>query len=410
MPEIKADIVIVGAGIAGLWTFAELRQRGYDVLLLASGGVGGTQTLAAQGIIHSGLKYALTGKVNKLAHSISAMPDVWLDSLRGEGPVDLTAARMAADSQQLLIPGGLVGSMVSGLTKRMLGRDVFEISRGDWPVGLTDTGFNGTAIHMSEPVLDIPSVVRALAGAAPDAVRSVETGNPSTAIGPPVSLLDTTQLDRGILGTPAATINASCFIFTSAEGNHPLARAAKQEGQLKTQHRPLLMGFLKPAPFDLFVHLVGTSEKPIATITTHTMQTGERVWYLGGQVAEREKDADPALVLSAIRKASAKYLPDINLADFEFAVYPVDRVEGKSESKGWMPDTPTIHDAGNALYCWPTKLTFAPLLSRMLLPKLEEKGVRPSNTQNDYSALPAADFALPPWDTVTWQRAGEFPS
>jgi len=407
MPEVKTDIVIVGAGIAGLWTFAELRKRGYDVLLLASGGVGGTQTLAAQGIIHSGLKYALTGKVNKLAHSISAMPDVWLDSLRGEGPVDLTAARMAASSQQLLIPGGLVGSMVSGLTKRMLGRDVYEIPRGDWPVGLPDTGFNGTAIHMSEPVLDIPSVVRALAGASPDSVRSVSAKDGSSASESSAELFDTTQLDKGILVTPTATIKASCFIFTSAEGNHPIARAAKHDEHLKTQKRPLLMGFLKPAPFDLFVHLVGTSEKPIATITTHTTHAGERVWYLGGQVAERDKDAAPESVLSAIRKAFAKYLPKIDLAEFEFAVYPVDRVEGKSESKGWMPDTPTIHDAGNALYCWPTKLTFAPLLARMLLPKLEEKGVSPSNAQGDYSALTPAEFAPPPWDTVTWDRANK---
>jgi len=44
---------------------------------------------------------------------------------------------------------------------------------------------------------------------------------------------------------------------------------------------------------------------------------------------------------------------------------------------------------------------------RMLLPKLEEKGVSPSNAQGDYSALTPAEFAPPPWDTVTWDRANK---
>ena len=70
---IKPDIVIFGAGIAGLWTFHSLKKMGYDVLLLERESIGGGQTIASQGIIHSGLKFSLAGKVNKLAKSISAM-------------------------------------------------------------------------------------------------------------------------------------------------------------------------------------------------------------------------------------------------------------------------------------------------------------------------------------------------
>lgn len=407
VPNAQTDIVIVGAGIAGLWAFAELRQRGYDVLLLEAGGVGGVQSLAAQGIIHSGLKYALTGKVSKLAQSISAMPDVWLDSLRGHGPVDLTTAHIAANSQQLLIPAGLVGNMVKGLTKRMLGRDVYEIAKADWPVGVTNAGFRGSAVHMSEPVLDIPSVVRALAAAAPNAIRSLTTTSQTSEQRADGHGLDASQIDQGILNVAGTEIRASCFVFTAAEGNRPLATASNHADGLRTQRRPLLMGLLKPAPYDLFVHLVGTSEKPIATITTHQTEQSERVWYLGGQVAECEKDAKPRMVLNAIQKAFAKYLPAIKLSDFEFAVLPVDRIEGKSESKGWMPDTPTIHDKGNALYCWPTKLTFAPLLTRTLLEKLEQKRIEPRGENGDFSSLPLAHFAKAPWDTVNWQAAAE---
>ena len=66
--------VVFGAGIAGLWAFNRLKGAGYNALLLESNRIGCGQTIASQGILHSGLKYAIAGKVNKLAKSISALP------------------------------------------------------------------------------------------------------------------------------------------------------------------------------------------------------------------------------------------------------------------------------------------------------------------------------------------------
>ena len=90
------DVLIIGAGIAGLWTFNHLKSLGYDVLLLEKQSIGCGQTIAAQGIIHSGLKFSLAGKVNTLAKTISAMPDRWRDALQGNGQVDLSAAYLSA--------------------------------------------------------------------------------------------------------------------------------------------------------------------------------------------------------------------------------------------------------------------------------------------------------------------------
>ena len=116
------DIAIFGAGIAGLWTFARLKRAGYDVLLLEREAIGFGQTIASQGIVHSGLKYSLAGKLNETARSISAMPDRWRAALRGEGEVDLSDARTSADSQFLLIPGGLLG----GRRQRLFGNRLFD--------------------------------------------------------------------------------------------------------------------------------------------------------------------------------------------------------------------------------------------------------------------------------------------
>ncbi|MCD8562499.1 MAG: FAD-binding oxidoreductase [Alphaproteobacteria bacterium] len=380
MAQYNTDIVIIGAGIAGLWTYRHLKSLGYDVLLLEKDSIGAGQTLASQGIIHSGLKYAFAGQVSALAQSISAMPDLWRAALKGEGPVDLSAARVNANSQILLVPAGLMGGLVKLVTKRVLGGHVREISKTDWPEAVKNTGFQGSLIYMDEPVLDIPSVIHALAG---------ESSGVRLAADPL-----TTLEQHGIL--------ARKIIVTAAGGNSLLAHSLGHDEGLQTQKRPLLMGMLTPAPFELYAHLVGPSDKPVATITTHKRGDGSLVWYLGGGVAERAKDSDPQDVIDAALAGFKKYMPGLDLSNLKWATLPIDRVEGKSDKDGWLPDTPTIHSVGDTLYCWPTKLTFAPLLAERITGILEKENIKPSGARNDWSFLPPAPFAQAPWETAEW--------
>ena len=73
---LKVDVLIVGGGIAGLWLLAELRAKGYQVIL-ASDELGKGQTIASQGIIHGGTKYALSGKLTGATLAIGDMPRLW---------------------------------------------------------------------------------------------------------------------------------------------------------------------------------------------------------------------------------------------------------------------------------------------------------------------------------------------
>jgi len=385
--KTNIDIVIIGAGIAGLWAHYVLRSRGYNCLLLESEAIGAGQTLASQGIIHSGLKYAFAGKVNKLAQSISAMPDLWRSALRGEGDVDLSAARMNASSQYLLIPKGFMGGLVKLVTRQALGGNVHEVPHDEWPAEIAGSGFKGSVIFMDEPVLDIESVIRALAQPYQDSIRKIDTPDDV----------------NGFLARN--NITARRIIYTAAGSNHMAAIAQDHGAGLKTQKRPLLMGFMHPAPFECYAHLVGRSDKPVATITTHKMSDGTLCWYLGGGVAERDKDANPQDVYKAAIKGFKKYLPHIDLSQAKWSTLPIDRIEGKSEADGWMPDTPTIHSAHDHIYCWPTKLTFAPLLSQRLVEKLEADDIKPSGAQHDFSVLPPAPFADAPWNKTKWESA-----
>ncbi|MGB4056527.1 MAG: FAD-dependent oxidoreductase [Alphaproteobacteria bacterium] len=363
MNDKKADIIIYGAGIAGLWTLNRLKKLGYDVLLIESQAIGGIQTIASQGIIHSGLKYVLGGKINPLARAISAMPDIWREALKGNGSIDLSQAKIAAESQHLLIPKGMIGEIVKIGAKNFFGR---EVARENWPNTLRDSGFNGSIVDMGEPVLDIPSAIRALTEPHKNSIRASGKG-----------------------------ITAKKYIYTAANGN--------DVSGVETQRRPLLMGLLKNAPFPLWAHLVGASEKPIATITTHKTSEGILTWYLGGQVAERAKESNPEEVYKAIRNALTKYLPALDQNNFEWAVLPIDRVEAKP-GKGFMPDTPIIHNNGDTLYAWPTKLTFAPMMADTIIEELTKDNIFPSHTQSDWSFLPEVPYATPPWDTAQWKK------
>lgn len=386
----RADIVIFGAGIAGLWLLHSLKSRGYNVLLLETHEIGGGQSISSQGIIHSGLKYTLAGKISELARTISKMPDRWRDALAGQGHVNLKSARMNASHQQLMIPGSVMGQMMKFAARQTLGKES-EISSD-----LRNAGFTGSIIDMSEPVLDIPSVIEAMAAPYQNLIRQI--GNDVT--------LETDGENIKAVSWQGERVEADLFIFSSAAGNAQIAKRLGHDQSLKTQHRPLLMGMLKDAPFPLYAHFVGLSEKPVATITTHMARDGSRVWYLGGQVAERAKEDDPRAVYDACTQAFKTYLPQFDVSDMEFAALPIDRVEGASGMSGWMPDTPTIHTAGNALYAWPTKLTFAPMLADMVEENLQKMQIKPSGNQSDWRHLSwkPATLAKAPWDKAEWTK------
>ena len=389
----KADLIICGAGIAGLWLFNRLKREGYNVLMLERNAIGCGQTIASQGIIHSGLKYAFAGQINTLARSISDMPNLWRDALRGEGPVDLSAARVMANSQFLLIPSGFMGSLIGLVTKKALGNNVHELARSEWPDHLAQTGFKGSVIYMDEPVLDVASTLRALAMHYMDSIRCADILSAEWALRP----------DGGIdhIRIGNETICADHYVFTAAAANEILAKKLNHDSGLETQARPLLMGLIHNAPYELYAHCVGPSDKPVMTITTHKTNDGSLVWYLGGNVAERPKNADPRDVYRAARKGFEKYMPGVDLSNVTWSTLPIDRIEGKSRTTGHLPDTPTLHVTGNAIYAWPTKLTFAPMLAN----QVRERIGAPSGTTTDWSFLTPCPITQTPWDITEWTAA-----
>ena len=386
----KADIVIFGAGIAGCWLHNLFSAKGYNVLLLEKTMIGGSQSVGSQGIVHSGLKFLFGGSTSELSESISAMPDRWKKALRGEGDVDLSDTEVTCETQYLYIPKGFMGGFLKLLTKRTMVGNAKDLDPKDWPEPVKQSGFKGRVVYMDEPVLNVPSLIKNLCAPYQDAVRKYESCE--------FVLKDDGSIDKAIVD--GHEIEADRFLFTAAEGNIEIARANGHDEGIETQHRPLLMGMMKNAPYPLFGHCVSASFRPAASITSHKAADGSWVWYMGAAVAEFTKEEDPNTIYDLGRKAIKEYLPNVDLSGVEWSVYPVDRVESKTTT-GWIPDTPTIHNVQNAYYCWPTKLTFAPILGDLMLEKI---GVTPSHEKTDWSFLEEAEYRPAPWDDTEWTK------
>jgi len=110
---VSVDVLIMGGGIAGLWTLARLKQAGYKAVLLESEALGAGQTRFAQGIIHGGTKYALTGKLTASSEAVADMPALWRSCYEGKGVLDLSKAMLLSDAHYLWSTSSLT-SRVSG--------------------------------------------------------------------------------------------------------------------------------------------------------------------------------------------------------------------------------------------------------------------------------------------------------
>ncbi len=389
--KINTDMLIFGGGIAGLWTAARLKAAGYAVVVVTDQGVGGGQTLASQGIIHAGLKYALLGQVNDMAKLVAGLAADWQAAIAGTGDIDLRGTRLLARTQHLLMPGGLIGMLAGVMGHAAIGQGVGKLAAKDWPGGLKDLGFKGSVIHMDEPGIDVPSLLEVFAKLLAGKIYTV----------PPTGLTLNRRTDGSVDSVTIGDIEitAQRYIGAAAAGNEQLA--AQSGVALPVQHRPLRMLLIKGQLPQLFLHGVGSSFRPLFTISAHPAADGDTVWYIGGQVAEDAVHQDAQTVRHNTQKALRDYFPKLDFSDKLWAVHDVTRVESQ-HPQGWLPDKPVTYRHHNMIFAWPNKLTFAPLLARDILQQLQRNNITPQAPVTPLP-LPIATMAPTIWDDKPWQ-------
>jgi glycerol-3-phosphate dehydrogenase len=376
--RLDVDAVIFGGGVAGLWLLDHLRERGYAVVLLEAFALGAGQTVAAQGIIHGGLKYTLDGVFSASAGSIAEMPLVWRDALDGKRRPDLRNTRVRAQWCHLWRTDALMSRL--GMLGARAGLKVkpTKLGKDDWPAALRDCP--GDVFRLDEQVIDPVSLVTDLAAQHRDRILAYDIER--TQLSPDEIVLDT-----------ALTIRPRHVVLTAGSGNSEL-RVRLGLGLQAMQRRPLHMVMVRGAELaELNGHCTDGSKTRV-TITTDRDRAGRTVWQVGGQVAENGVDLEPAELVEHAKRELVACLPAFDPGRVQYATYRIDRAEAFAGGK--RPDDVSVIVDGSVITAWPTKLALAPRLAFEI-----ENRLGPPAGLGD--AVPPAglrrpDVALAPWD------------
>ena len=387
---VELDVAVLGGGIAGLWLLARLRALGFDAALFEKNSLGHGQTIASQGIIHSGVKYTFDGVSRPQTEALSSMPKIWMDCIAGRGEVDLRGTEILAQHQLMFTTGGLLNRVAGALATKAMRSDVNTVERADWPAVFDAREFGGKIYRLEEPVLAAKTVLAALgrAGAHRAGVKAIRrAGGRVTEI-----VFDDANETR---------LAPRACIFTSGAGNEWFAEQIGFEKTKVAQRRPLRMFLARGLPHKLFAHCLVPEPKPRVTVTTHELG-GENVWYLGGNIAEKAVGMSDDAALRWAHSEMTDLFPWLEWKRVRWAIHDVDRAEPLANKL--LPSGPTLTTVGNAALAWPTKLALAPALTMQALRWLEQQGVTPSHRSTALS-LPAATPARYPWEEVReWKQ------
>lgn len=389
MPSvISTDVLIVGAGVAGLWLNARLRRQGYSTVLVERDSLGGGQTLKSQGIIHGGAKYALHGALTGASEAIADMPRRWREALAGSGELDLSGVRLLSEAHYLWSPGTLAGNLTSFFASKAVRGRVDQVKGEQLPPALQDRAFKGKVYRLAELVIDVPSLLDHLATLAGDSLLAGERIEP---------LREGDELVG--LRVDGREIRAQRVVLSAGAGNAELLTALGLS-QPAMQTRPLHMVLAKgPSLKPLYAHCLGGGPKPRVTVTTHPAADGQWVWYLGGDLAEADGVArEPDAQVAAAKKEVASLLPWVDLSQVRWATLRVDRAE-PAQSGLVRPDNAFLAEQQRLLVGWPTKLALAPDFADRVMASLTRDGITPGACST-LPELPKPPIAPPVWEQL----------
>lgn len=362
----RTDVVVIGGGISGLWLRAVLTRSGYGVTLIDRGPLGDGQTMHSQGILHRGVKYAFSESAREASGLLKAAGDRWDQAMRGEGVVDLRGVASPSPTTYLWTVGTL-DSLTAWTASKAMRSAVREVGRSGFPPVFAGAPGSARVWSVDEPVVDPGSLLNRLLAQGEGAIlrgRVVRlTENP-----------DGSGVEVGVSSgdDPARRFvnSASCVVCAAGEGNRELLGLWAGGDAGACQVRPLRMAMIDGAPFDLYGHCPRPgSDKPRLTVTTGD-RGGSRVWYVGGDVAERGVGQSPAAFHDSIRSEIGRCLPWLQFPGARIASVAINRAEGRTPN-GQRPDGPVVRSFGRVVAVWPTKLALAPIAADMAVKEIQ---------------------------------------
>jgi len=412
----QCEIIIIGAGIAGLWLGAHLRRIGYRCILLENRACGFGQTVASQGIIHGGTKYNLGGHATRSARALARMPSIWQSCLEGGDTPDLSCAKMLSAHQYLCSTGSISSRFTAFAARAVMQSKMVCIRGDDVPSFLQRESFDGTVYQLNEPVLAVPSLLRALVDGVPRG-QLIKVNDEKGFELEDVSDDGVCVLIRDECHE-ARRLRCQAIVFTAGLGNEEL-QLQTGGATVPTQRRPLHMVMVRfPENIannipPIYTHFLGAGSLPRVTITTHISErNGDLILYLGGEIAESGVHTDHVAHIRNAQQLLHELLPYLPYEQARWATWRVDRAEPR-QAKGKRPDSCVAEMRGRIITAWPTKLALAPHLAQQVGDLLRQRGIVPGgedgagvvNTDDEIvSDWLRPMVAAPPWDRedVIW--------
>lgn len=400
---IQTDIVILGGGIAGLWLLNRLRQEGYEVILIEKSALGAGQTLASQGIIHGGLKYALSGVLSPASSAIAAMPEQWRRCLRGEGEVDLRECKVLTPHYFMWSSGGYRSRLKTFLGSKALRGRIDALSPSAYPDFLRAQTLSGMLYQLTDFVVDTPSLVKVLSASHRDRIFQIA----------PEQLHLHGNAEQGMsslhLDTPDGSLEVKTqrLILSAGEGNGALlSRLGIETPQMQT--RPLHMLAVRTRhPHPVYLHCIGDNfgMTPRLTITSHPAPDGHWDWYIGGEIAESGTKRSALEQIEEGRKQLQLVFPWVDFTQSQWTSFFINRAEPKLANLQ-RPDTAYTHNIGNTVVTWPTKLTLTPELGKSVFTLFRDQGLRalPIEVSSPSTAALSTHFKSPQIATPRWEE------
>ncbi|NKB34580.1 MAG: FAD-dependent oxidoreductase [Pseudomonadales bacterium] len=387
----STDIVIFGGGIAGLWLLNRLQSDGFHAILFETRALGSGQTLASQGIIHGGLKYALSGSVSGAANVIADMPQRWRQCLSGSGELDLRDVAVLSDQYYMWSDGSLRSKLKTFLGSKSLVGRVEALDQNNYPTFFQDNSVDGTLYQLPDFVVDTPSLLQKLRDPVQSRIFQIDDGAYQFKKDE-VSSNYRIELSKN---ETEIEFSANKIIFCAGEGNAELIEQASIK-TISAQVRPLHMVYLKkPNLPQLFVHCIGDdfSLTPKLTVTSHTDLQGQTVWYLGGDLAEQGVSKSKADQIEAAQQLVKKLFPWIDISATEWNSFLINRAEANINNN-YRPDDAYVATEGNIILAWPTKLTLTPSLADKVINALQSDSVTPAGDSESLQVL--SEFRVEP--------------
>ncbi|MBL8759966.1 MAG: FAD-dependent oxidoreductase [Phycisphaerae bacterium] len=376
----RVDVVIFGGGVAGLWTRWRLERAGYSTLLLEQSSLGQGQTIASQGILHRGTKYAFGKDVAQASMELLLAQEVWSRALHGADGPDLRRVAILSPTTVLWTSENFLSRFTGAVAAGVLKSGVKKLEGDARPAAFKGAPKGVGVWEIDEKVVDSSTLVRELARSARGPMANLALdARPRWATTGVLSWIDAAGRERAT-HTAAAVLCAGvgnkslvASLSSAQAGSDAVARHV-------AQRRPLHMVMMRGAPCDLFGHCIRElSDKPRLTVTS-ARDSDSFVWYLGGSLAEDGVSRDESAQIDAAKLAVRECLPWIDVTGATWATLRVDRAEGRTPT-GKRPDTPIVSPiaaGGHTLAVWPTKLALAPAAAGRVFDLIETAGIRPT--------------------------------